>query len=114
MAEKTECTDLWNILLVLESSNVLKGKRISVTGHLGVKRTEFIQVIEMAGGEFVEQPRYGTHFLVTNKSWNEGSTVEAKASSKLLKAQREGIKIISEKKFCELILAGQKAMEDQA
>jgi len=104
MAKVTEYSDLWQVALVMEPSNSLKGRSFSVTGHLGVSREDLVRVIENAGGRFEERPRYGTTYLITNKVWNKGSTVEAKKSSKLIEAERNGIKIINEAQFCKLVI----------
>jgi len=104
MAQLTDCTDMWQVVLVMEVSNALKGKVFSITGHLGVKRDDIIRVIETAGGTFEPRPRRGVHYLITNKQWNKGSTVTETKSSKLIEAEKNGIKIISESQFCQMII----------
>lgn len=104
MARKNEKTDLWTVVEVMEVSNALKGKSFSITGHLGVPRDRVVKIIETAGGTFEERPRYGTNYLITNKDWNANSTVAANKSSKLIEAERNGIKIISEDQFCQMII----------
>lgn len=106
MARKNEKTDLWTVVEVMEVSQALKGKRFSITGHLGVPRDRVVKIIETAGGQFEERPRYGTHYLITNKDWNANSTVAKGKSSKLLEAERNGIKIISEDQFCQMVIDG--------
>lgn len=96
-------TDLALVLEVMEVRNALKGKRISITGHLGRPRKDIIAIIERAGGTFDSHPKYGTSFLVTNKDWNKGSTVTATKSNKLIEAENNGTKILSEEQFYELI-----------
>jgi NAD-dependent DNA ligase len=104
MARNNEKTDLWTVVEVMEVSNALKGKIFSVTGHVGVTRDRLIKIIETAGGQFEPRPRHGVHYLITNKDWNRGSTVEAKRSSKLIEAEKNRIKIISEDQFCQMII----------
>jgi NAD-dependent DNA ligase len=90
----------------------LKGKTFSITGHLGLKRPEIVQIIETAGGHFEERPRFGVNYLITNKDWNKGSTVDPKKSSKYIDAERNRIKIISEDQFCQMIIDGGETMAD--
>ena len=104
MARTNEKTDLWTVVEVMEVSNALKGLTFSITGHLGVARDRVIKIIETAGGHFEAEPRHGVKYLITNRDWNRGSTIEAKRSNKLIKAERMGIKIISEDVFCQMII----------
>lgn len=106
MAKQTECTDMWAVVQVMEVSDVLKGKSFSVTGHVGIPRKELIRIIETAGGQFNDRPKWGTTYLVTNRAFNEGSTIEKGKSTKIMEAERNGIRVISEKQFCNLVLAG--------
>jgi NAD-dependent DNA ligase len=106
MAQETDCTALWQVALVMEPSSSLKGKTFSITGHLGVPRDDVVRIIETAGGKFEPEPRFGVTYLITNKSWNKGSTVKAGTSNKLLKAERLGIKILSEMQFCQMVIDG--------
>jgi NAD-dependent DNA ligase len=103
MARINEHTDMATIVEIMEVRNALKGKRFSITGHLGRPRKEIVAIIEQAGGHFDKSPVWGTHFLITNKDWNKGSTITNGASRKLLAAHDKGIKIISEAKFYEMI-----------
>ena len=112
MARNNDASDLWKVVQVMEVSNALKGKSFSITGHLGLKRPEIVQIIETAGGRFEERPHYGTYGLITNKDWNAGSTNDPKKSSKLIQAERNGIKIFSEAEFCQLIIDGGETMAD--
>jgi NAD-dependent DNA ligase len=105
MARINEHTDLSYIVEVMEVENALKGKRFSITGHLGRTRKEFVEIIQQAGGYFDKGPSYSTDYLITNNDWNANSTVRKGASRKLLKAQREGVKIITEAQFYEMITA---------
>jgi len=111
MARINELTDLATVLEVMECGGALKGKVFSITGHLARLRKDIIQIIEQAGGSFEERPKWGVNFLITNKDWNKNSTVTAKASSKLLDAQRNGIKIISEQEFYDMIMKADSASQ---
>ena len=113
MARQNEHSDLWCVIEVMEVSNALKGKRFSITGHMGRPRDVIVKIIETAGGQFEDRPRRGVHYLITNRDWNRGSTVEAKKSSKLIDAERNGIKIISEDEFCQLIIDNGETAADQ-
>ncbi len=105
MARVNEATNLWAIIEVLEmSGSALRGLSFSITGHLGLPRDQIVKVIESAGGTFNAQPDYGTRYLVTNKDFNANSTVLPKKSSKMLKAERFGTRLISEQEFCQLVI----------
>ena len=112
MAKTNDFTALWQIVSVMEVTNALKGKRFSVTGHVGVPRAELVRIIQTAGGQFDERPKFGVHYLITNKIWNAGSTVDPKKSSKLIEAERNRIKVISEEVFCNMIINGGETMAD--
>jgi len=103
MARVNENTPMALVVEIMEVRNALKGKRFSITGHLGRPRKEIVAIIEQAGGHFDKTPVWGTNFLISNLDWNAGSTVRKGASRKLLAAQEKGIKIISEAKFYEMI-----------
>jgi NAD-dependent DNA ligase len=98
-----------DVLNVMEAVNpdALRGAEVSITGHLGRPRAEIVELIRQAGGSFQATPSswVGSRraYLITNKDWNAGATVQKKASLKLLKAQEKGIKIISEKEFYDMI-----------
>ena len=113
MARNNEATSLWVVVEVMEVSNALKNKRFSITGHLGLPRDRVVKIIETAGGQFEERPRYGTNFLISNLDWNANSTVEAKKSSKLIEAERNGVKLISESQFCQMIIDGGETVADR-
>lgn len=110
MARKNEKSDFWAVVEVLEPSGVLRGKSVSVTGHLGVPRKDFIRIVETAGGIFNDTPVWGTTYLVTNMDWNAGTTVDPKKSLKLKKAEQNRIKVISEEDFCKILMEGDAAM----
>jgi len=111
MARANEKSDLWAVVEVMEVTQGLKGKSFSITGHMGVPRPRVIKIIEMAGGRFEERPRYGTNYLITNRDWNTGTTVDPKKSSKLIEAEKNRIKVISEDEFCQMIIDGASAEE---
>jgi len=98
-----ENTDTAVVIEIMEPGNALKGKRFSITGHLGRKRDDVVKIIEECGGVFEKQPTYGTHYLITNADWNAGA-VKGGKSNKLRKAEANGTKIISEAKFYEMIM----------
>lgn len=104
MARISELTPIAVAIEVMGCGGALKGKVFSITGHLARLRKDIISIIEQAGGRFEERPKYGVNFLITNKDWNKNSTVTAKASSKLLDAQRNGIRIITEQEFYDIII----------
>ena len=112
MAKNNESTALWQVVEVMEVSNALKGKRFSITGHLGLPRPAIVKIIETAGGQLEECPKWGTHFLITNKEFNRGSTIHPTKSSKMIEAERNGIKVISEAEFCQMIIDGGETMAD--
>lgn len=118
MAKQNESTDILVIMAVSEmTSDALRGKRVSFTGHMGMTREEMVKFISDHGGTFDERPKYGTTFLVTNRDWNKGSTVTAKKSSKLIDAERNGVKIISEKDLVQMVwdyVEAKKQAEHQA
>src|SRR5574343_809080 len=105
MARVNSNTDMAVVLETLEPAGALRGKRVSFTGHLGRPRKDLVKLVEVAGGVFEEQPTFMTTYLVTNSDWNAGSTVRKNKSLKLIKAERNGTKIISEEEFYDLIIA---------
>ena len=110
MARVNELTSLATVLEVMECGGALKGKVFSITGHLARPRKDIVSIIEQAGGTFSERPKFGVHYLITNQDFNANSTVQPGKSSKLLDAQRSGIKIISEAAFYDMIMkADEKA-----
>jgi NAD-dependent DNA ligase len=109
---ENDCTGLAVVAEVMEVEDAFKGKRFSVTGHLGVTRNRFIELVEKAGGVFDKAPTWGTTYLVTNKDWTVNSINGAK-SNKLRKAERLGVKIISEKKFFDMLIASGKVCADE-
>lgn len=88
---------------IMEVTNAFKGKRFSITGHLGRPRPEIVAIIERAGGIFDEKPKWGTNFLITNADWT-AKTVKPGKSLKFQEAQRNGVKIISEAEFYKMLV----------
>lgn len=108
MARKNERTNTLIVAEVMEAGaeeKILKGKSFSITGHLAQPRNTIVQLIENAGGRFDKTPSWGTNYLITNADWNTGSTVESGRSKKLIAAQRNGTKIISEQQFLDMLTA---------
>ena len=103
MARNNERTDVVKMLTVMEVENrVLYGKSVCITGHLSRPRKEIEELIVQAGGRPEKAVRYGLSYLVTNEDWSKG-TVE-KVSSKYAKAQKLGVKIISEQALLDMIM----------
>lgn len=108
MARNNAATEVLAVAEVLiENETMLKGKTFSITGHLGRKREDVVELIRQAGGDFSERPKWngyrGERYLITNKDWNRNSTVMPKKSSKLVEAESHGWKIISEDEFLRMI-----------
>lgn len=101
---KSEMADMAVVAEIMEVTNAFKGKRFSITGHLGRPRNEIAALIEKAGGVFEKEPRWGTTYLITNQDWS-AETVVSGASRKLLKAKQNGVKILSEKAFYDMLIA---------
>ena len=112
MAHENDCTGLAVVAEVMEVEDAFKGKRFSVTGHLGVTRDRFVELVERAGGQFDKAPTYGTTYLVTNKDWT-ANAVHGGKSLKLQKAERLGVKIINEKRFFDMLIASGKVCADE-
>lgn len=110
MARVNEMTDMAEVASVMiDSSSVLRGKKICITGHLGKTRGEIVKLIESAGGEFHDSIKWDTTHLLTNEDWNantvHGRAGGKKVSSKFEKARRQGVKVINEKAFYDLLIA---------
>lgn len=114
MARQNDKTDLWTVVEVMEVSGALTGKRFSITGHLAKPRKDIINIIQQAGGIFEERPRWGVHFLICNHDWNPGTTIKPKKSSKLIEAERNGIRVISESEFCQMLIDADAARQAEA
>lgn len=100
MARINEFTDMATIVEVMEIFNVLRGRSICISGHLGRPRKEIVDIIERAGGIFHSSIKYTTDFLLTNADWTNTANGVA---SKYQKATKKGVKIINEKDFYDLI-----------
>jgi NAD-dependent DNA ligase len=98
MARVNEFSDLAEVLLVMEPEKKLKGMGFSITGHLGRPRKDIIKIIEMAGGHFEKTVNWGVRYLITNEDWTNKTE-----SIKFRKAERNGVKIISEAEFYALL-----------
>ena len=89
MAKQNESSDILNVMAVNEdTSNALRGKRVSFTGHMGMKRDEMVKFIENHGGRFDETPKWGTTYLVSNGDWNKGSTITPRRAARSLRPRR--------------------------
>ena len=86
----------------------LKGRRICISGRLGKTRDEIVKLIEDAGGTFHDTIKSDTTHLLTNADWTKNS-INGKGSSKLDKARRWGVRIISEKEFFAMLTAADAA-----
>ncbi len=104
MSRINSMTDMATVVEVMEVTDVLKGKRFSISGHLGRVRQEVVSIITQAGGYFDKAPVYGTHYLICNMDWTEGSTVRSNASRKLLKAREMGTTVITEAQFYDMLM----------
>jgi hypothetical protein len=95
MARVNELTSTAIILEVMEVGGALKGKRVSITGHLGRPRKDIVSIIERAEGRYDETPKCGTTYLVTNRDWT-AKTQEKGASlrEEVDKLLRSAISII--------------------
>lgn len=120
MAKENESTAILNVMALNEdTSEALRGKRVSFTGHLGMTRADMVKFIQDHGGVYDETPKWGTTYLVTNREWNKGSTATEKAGSskpkskKLIEAEKNGVKIISEKDLVEMVWKYQEANPQQ-
>jgi BRCT domain type II-containing protein len=96
----------------MEVGGALKGKRVSITGHLGRPRKDIVSIIERAEGRYDETPKCGTTYLVTNRDWT-AKTQEKGASRKLIAAKQNGVKILSEQDFYDLIVANGTTLHDK-
>ncbi|HEY8095899.1 MAG TPA: BRCT domain-containing protein [Methylobacter sp.] len=87
---------------VMEITDAFKGKRFSITGHLGLPRKEIVELIQRAGGFFDSEPKFGTNYLITNPDWS-AKTIKSGTSRKLELARQNGIQIISEDHFFHML-----------
>jgi len=79
-----------------EETKILEGKNFVVTGNFGTskRRKEIEQLVEINGGKKVSSVSSKTDFLVAG---------EKAGSSKLAKAQKNDVKIISEAEFLKML-----------
>lgn len=117
MAKQNESSDILNVMAVNEdTSTALRGRRVCFTGHMGMTRDEMSKFIEAHGGWVHDGIKGDTNLLVTNREWNKGSTITEKKSSKLIKAERQGVRVVSEKDLLDMVFKFQeaeKAAEDR-
>lgn len=110
MAKQNDSTDILNVMAVNEdTSTALRGKRVCFTGHMGMTRDEMMKFIVAHGGQVHDGVKGNTNLLVTNRDWNKGSTITEKKSSKLIKAEQQRIKIVSEKELLDMVFQFQEA-----
>ena len=86
-----------NHLRLVEINNAFDGKSFVITGELSAPREYFKNLIKLKGGNFKSTVSKNLDYLVYGKP-----TRSAK-STKLQKAQKFGIKVISEQEFFRLI-----------
>jgi NAD-dependent DNA ligase len=114
MAKNNESTAILNVMALNEdTSEALRGKRVCFTGHMGMTRAEMTKFIQDHGGEVHDGIKWNTNLLVTNRDWNKGSTITEKKSSKLIKAEQQGVKVVSEKELIEIVWKYQEANPQQ-
>lgn len=85
-----ECID---ILPVEENTGNLTGKKLVITGTLSKPRKEFEKIIELNGGEMQSSVSKTTDYLVVGED----------AGSKLVKAKKLGVKVITEDELLNII-----------
>ena len=84
---KEEIKELLNFVTISYNktkTGKLTGKKICITGSFNITRDEIISIIEDNGGKFVNSVSSKTDYLIAGES----------AGSKLVKAQKLGIKIV--------------------
>lgn len=102
MARKNEMSDLAEVVSVMEPQNTLRGKSFCCSGHLGKPRKEIHEMIIGAGGSVEKSMTYYVDYLITNADFSAG-VVQGKKSSKMIKAEKMNIKVITEKEFYAMI-----------
>lgn len=115
MARINEFTDLGLIAEIMEVNGSLTKKRYGgdyplvfcISGHLGRPRKDMVALIEQAGGEYCSTPKYKVDYLITNNDWTKNST--GKVSAKVLKAQKNSVKIIGEQQFYDMLMPSEDA-----
>jgi DNA ligase (NAD+) len=107
MARNNSLTKLATVIDVLEPKpDSLRGKVVCITGHMGKPRHDVEELIRRAGGETSSDVAWNTNLLVSNQDWSAGTIGSKKKSSKQLKAERRGIRVISEKELYDMMEAG--------
>lgn len=100
-------TKLATVIDVLEPApDALRHKVICITGHMGKPRHEVEELIRRAGGETTSDVVWNTNILVSNQDWSAGTIGNKKKSSKHIKAEKRGIRIINEKQLYDMMQAG--------
>jgi NAD-dependent DNA ligase len=100
MARVNAFSDLAVVAQVMDLPQVLANKNVAISGHLGRPRDEIVKLIEAAGGRYHSTVKFDTNYLLTNADW---TNTLGKTSSKYAKAARNGVRIISESKFYEML-----------
>jgi len=93
---KEEIIELLTIIDISEQSSAgpLNGKNFCFTGAMNKPRAQYQALVEQKGGRNLSTVTKDLTYLICN---------EDKGSSKTIKAQKFGIKILNEKEFLELI-----------
>ena len=73
--------------------NIFKGKKISITGSFKMNRNEIVDIIETRGGTWINSISKNIDYLLVGQN----------SGSKLDKAKKLGIEIITEDEFEEII-----------
>lgn len=81
----------------------LTGLRIAIVGVFSVYQTVVRDLIEEAGGTFVEFVDRSTSFLVCGAGSSEDGLPSIAHRSKIAAAQQNGVKVIVEKQLEEMI-----------
>ncbi len=91
MTKLNEATNDWVTIEILEVKNALQGERVCVTGHLGISRKKFQELVSAAGAEIHDTVKSNTTILVSNNDWtaiNLPTQDGKKKSSKLIAAEK--------------------------
>lgn len=105
-----ENTKLATVIDVLEPSpNALRDKVVCITGHMGKPRHEVEDLIRRAGGRTTADVAWDTNLLVSNQDWSAGTIGRKKKSAKQIKAERTGVRVVSEKELYDMMQPGSEA-----
>lgn len=100
-------TKLATVIDVLEPApDALRGRVVCITGHMGKPRAEVEELVRRAGGQTTPDVAWDTNLLVSNQDWSAGTIGDKKKSSKQIKAERRGVKVVSEKELYDMMQAG--------